>query len=1357
MDNEQNLANLSVSLSAKDVNVKDMFDSLKKEALNLQKEISGAFDMSEIKNAVSDMRKMTNELKGATTQITSLSNSMRQSANDLKSISKETGFKKLKKDIDSANQSTKKFDFSQIKNQISEVGRLTASNPFARYVKDASQIKPMITDFQNLSNQIKILDSTIKATDYSGNLSSLREQMSLTKQVIDNLIEQAKQVDKSSSEYQNITNTIKEMVSQYNALSDEHNTIINSQKEQLSYLNQLRARYRELATQLTSMSGVKGTYSFNIDTGQVDNVARIFQTKLSSALSGVPKLIDSIKEPISSLIPRFTSLANNSDTAFGRIISAIKSVVSRFQELGGIKGIMDSLSGSFNNAQKSFSKLSSGFKGIVKNISSFSKESKKASAHTYTFSRMMKDFARNLVLYGFAMRGIMSVVNAMGTTMLGALNTNEQFIASLNNIKANLAVAFMPIYNTILPAINALMSALAGITRIIGSLFASLFGSSYDEMLAQANKLFGQIKANEEAEKGGADAVKDKTKEYKKQLLAVDEINNLTLDQDTGASGGGGSGGADTEFEQLEGFGVNVDALKKRLEELFQPIKNSWDKYGKGVIDSAKYSFSEIWELIKSIGRSFEEVWLNGTGEQTFNYIFQILTNIFNIIGNIAKALREAWEENNTGTKIIQALWNAFNNVLGVVERLTRALQDWSRQADFTNLMNSVLNLSIAFEKLTSSIRDTLIPIFDTYLTPALNYLTEVVIPSVINGISYLVDFFSEHLGSLALIVGSVLGAKLFAPLVTGLQTVTKSPAFSLLSSIFSSIAGAVGVVSTSIGLLTATFAGMATKIPILGEPIALVMDKIGKAMIGLNGTVLLLAGSFFYLLGSSEEMTDWVNDVVKSISSFVSKIDFGKMAKDFSDGFKNVLDTVAKGITGFDWGSVAKTVSSALAGIFNFFGNIDFGDLYAGISNVVNSMIMAIGTFLASFDFNALGESIGTMVANLFNVVLQFVLNFDWITFLTSILNVVINALMGLVQLVGSVLISFLDGVLGIGKESVEDLWNNYLVPFSDWIASTFTSIWNAISTLFTTVVLPAFESIGNGAKMIWDNVLSPLGNFISTVFTSIWNGFIGFVFDMLNPAIETIGESFGNIWNNYLKPFIDWISNTFTSLFNGAINGVLGFLNTFKNSTSQIIKGAQNIYNGFLNFLKGSFTGNWKKVWNGVKSIFKGIWDTFYGIAKAPINMVIGAINAMINGIETGINYVISAINKLSFDVPDWVPGIGGDTWGFNIGKVNFGNIPQLAEGGIAYGDTLVNVAEYVGAKSNPEIIAPLDKLNGMIYDGISELMNNNTNNQFNPNDYDIVTEVELKVGDEQIAKTVARGKAKIEKKTGKPLFNI
>ena len=41
----------------------------------------------------------------------------------------------------------------------------------------------------------------------------------------------------------------------------------------------------------------------------------------------------------------------------------------------------------------------------------------------------------------------------------------------------------------------------------------------------------------------------------------------------------------------------------------------------------------------------------------------------------------------------------------------------------------------------------------------------------------------------------------------------------------------------------------------------------------------------------------------------------------------------------------------------------------------------------------------------------------------------------------------------------------------------------------------------------------------------------------------------------------------------------------------------------------------------------------------------------------------------------------------------------IPQFADGGIVSGPTLGLVGEYPGAKTNPEVIAPLDKLRGML----------------------------------------------------------
>jgi hypothetical protein len=52
----------------------------------------------------------------------------------------------------------------------------------------------------------------------------------------------------------------------------------------------------------------------------------------------------------------------------------------------------------------------------------------------------------------------------------------------------------------------------------------------------------------------------------------------------------------------------------------------------------------------------------------------------------------------------------------------------------------------------------------------------------------------------------------------------------------------------------------------------------------------------------------------------------------------------------------------------------------------------------------------------------------------------------------------------------------------------------------------------------------------------------------------------------------------------------------------------------------------------------------------------------------------------------------GVGAVTTGFSA-------VPKLAEGGIAYGRSLVEVGEYSGAQGNPEVIAPLNKLQDML----------------------------------------------------------
>ena len=81
------------------------------------------------------------------------------------------------------------------------------------------------------------------------------------------------------------------------------------------------------------------------------------------------------------------------------------------------------------------------------------------------------------------------------------------------------------------------------------------------------------------------------------------------------------------------------------------------------------------------------------------------------------------------------------------------------------------------------------------------------------------------------------------------------------------------------------------------------------------------------------------------------------------------------------------------------------------------------------------------------------------------------------------------------------------------------------------------------------------------------------------------------------------------------------------------------------------------------GLEFDFERLKEGFKGM----INSVIGFLNKLISGVVSGINYVVDAINKLSFDVPDWVPGIGGKTFGFNLSNVTAPQIPYLAQGAV------------------------------------------------------------------------------------------
>lgn len=117
-------------------------------------------------------------------------------------------------------------------------------------------------------------------------------------------------------------------------------------------------------------------------------------------------------------------------------------------------------------------------------------------------------------------------------------------------------------------------------------------------------------------------------------------------------------------------------------------------------------------------------------------------------------------------------------------------------------------------------------------------------------------------------------------------------------------------------------------------------------------------------------------------------------------------------------------------------------------------------------------------------------------------------------------------------------------------------------------------------------------------------------------------------------------------------------------------------------IEFFKGlgpAIVGALRMMGENVRALFSGIWQGLTSGFKGFINFFIKGINTLIGG-----------ANKLSFTAPEWVPGLGGKTIGFNLPT-----IPLLAKGGIATAPTLA----MVGEGREHEAILPLSKLQSLI----------------------------------------------------------
>ena len=246
---------------------------------------------------------------------------------------------------------------------------------------------------------------------------------------------------------------------------------------------------------------------------------------------------------------------------------------------------------------------------------------------------------------------------------------------------------------------------------------------------------------------------------------------------------------------------------------------------------------------------------------------------------------------------------------------------------------------------------------------------------------------------------------------------------------------------------------------------------------------------------------------------------------------------------------------------------------------------------------------------------------------------------------------------------------------------------------------LLPVFVTLFEALLPVIIDLLPLFIEFVQDAMAVLVPLFITLV-EALLPIVEALLPVFLEIIEALLPVFIDLVEaflpliDRLLPLFIEFIEFLTPILVVVAEIIGEILVAAVGFFIGAIENITETidvFKGFFEDTWNGIKSFFETI-----------INGLISGFEGFVNGAIRGVNRVVDAINSLSFEVPDWVPDIGGERFGFNLPRLSEISLPRvaLAEGGVVTRPTNALIGE-----AGPEMVIPLDRFESLLNAGGAE----------------------------------------------------
>ena len=720
-----------------------------------------------------------------------------------------------------------------------------------------------------------------------------------------------------------------------------------------------------------------------------------------------------------------------------------------------IKGTVDEYKSKTLKASDANDKMSSSGKRASKSIKGVSKS---AGGARMSLGRMLgMSLLMSVAFRAFSavMSGIKAGFDNLSQYSSDTNNSLSMLWSSLVRLQNSLATAFAPILSIVAPILSKFIDMISTAASYVSMFFAFLSGKkTYTKAIAvqkdyakSLDKTASSAKKDADSTKDVADATEDATDATEDYLSPLDDLNRYTEQQDKNNSGSknpssstpntGGGSGTSPMFEEVAISDIPIlEKLKDILSKIFKPFKEAWDKEGQNTIDSAKYAFTELKNLVTDVGKSMLEVWTNGTGTKILETILQITQGIFTTIGNVARQLDVAWNKNKVGTAIIQAIADIFQTILDIINKIVWATADWAEKLDFYPLLDSIRNVLEKLQPLIKVIGDYVYELYTTIVLPFLKWLIEKGLPTLINGIAGFFDFLSKHSWIIELI-GSLLIGAFAAGKITPLIAMIVNGISGLISILGSGgLIGAISAIISSVGI-----------IPIIITAVIAILVLLVTHWDQVKQTMLNFADWL-----SNAFVTDWtrqfgiIGDYMNLFFSTISNI---------IDGIKQIFNGIVEFFTGVftgNWKQAWEGIKDIFIGMWNLMATIVTTPL-----NLIKTLVNQVFEFIEKF------------VLTPFSKFVNGIFKTDW-TKAFGIIGDYMNGwakniknLFDSVKQIFNGIVNFVNGVL---SGNWRRAWNG--------IKNIFAGIWNAMAAVvkspvnliisFMNAMLRGFQRMQNG-----------------------------------------------------------------------------------------------------------------------------------------------------------------------------------------------------------------------------------------------------------------------------------------------------